>query len=591
MEFWKRTYDCGQLRCSDDGQEVILSGWVRRRRDHGGVIFIDLRDREGVTQVVFSPQVDEESHHAADKLRSEYVIAVKGTVRPRPEGTVNPKLPTGEIEVAADGLQIINPSKTPPFPIEDEEDLQEEIRLKYRYLDLRRPVMLENLKLRHRVTSRVRQVLGDRGFWEIETPLLTRSTPEGARDYLVPSRVHPGEFYALPQSPQLFKQMLMVSGVDKYFQIARCLRDEDLRADRQPEHTQIDIEMSFVDPEDIFEVVEAMLKTVFEEFTGAEIELPFPRLDYAEAMARFGSDKPDTRFGLEIRDVGDIFEGSDFRVFRSVLDEGGVIRGLAVPSGGGLSLKQMDDYTAFAREAGAGGLLWILMREDGSLKSPMKKFLSEADLSRLRDRLECGPGDCVFMVADRPVTAAEVLGRLRLRLGKDFSLIPKGVFNFLWVVDFPLLAYDNEEKRFQAVHHPFTSPHPDDLDLIETEPAAVRSRAYDVVLNGIELGGGSIRIHRQEVQEKMFSLLNIDKEEARRRFGFLLDALQYGAPPHGGIALGLDRLLMLMGGLESIRDVITFPKTQKAICLTTGSPSPVSEKQLRDLHIKLRDEE
>ena len=587
MEFWKRSHLCGDLRLSDSSNRVTLSGWVRRRRDHGGVIFIDLCDRTGLTQVVFSPEAGSDAHRAAQELRSEFVVAVRGEVRPRPEGTVNPKIPTGEIELFADGLQIINPSLTPPFPIEDEEELQEEVRLRYRYLDLRRPSMLNNLRLRHRVTARTRRYLDGEGFWEIETPLLTRSTPEGARDYLVPSRVHPGKFYALPQSPQLFKQMLMVSGVDKYFQIARCLRDEDLRADRQPEHTQIDLEMSFVEPEDIFRVVEGLVGTLFGEFRGVEMERPLKRMTYAEAMLKYGSDKPDLRFGLEIREAGEIFAGSGFRVFRETLDSGGAVRGLAVPGGASLSLKQLDELTEFCRRAGAGGLLWILFREGGGLKSPIKKFLSEGELNRLRETFSCSEGDCLMLVADRPEKAAEVIGRLRLKLAADLGLVPKDRYEFLWVVDFPLFGYNPEEKRFEAVHHPFTSPHPEDLELLETDPGKVRSRAYDLVLNGTELGGGSIRIHREQVQKQVFSLLNIGPEEAESRFGFLLEALRHGAPPHGGIALGLDRLLMLMGGLSSIRDVITFPKTQKAICLTTGSPSEVDPRQLKDLHIAL----
>ncbi|MFH1039187.1 MAG: aspartate--tRNA ligase [PVC group bacterium] len=590
MAFWKRDHTCGELRGADEGSRVVLSGWVRRRRDHGGVIFIDLCDRNGVTQVVFSPEANGEAHCLAAGLRSEYVIAVKGVVRPRPEGSVNPKLPTGEIEVFADALQIINPSRTPPFPIEDEEDLQEEVRLKYRYLDLRRPVMLKNLRLRHQVTRRIRDILDARGFWEIETPLLTKSTPEGARDYLVPSRVHPGRFYALPQSPQLFKQLLMVAGVDKYFQIARCLRDEDLRADRQPEHTQIDLEMSFVEPEDIFQVVEEMLAALFSEFVGVKMELPISRMTYVEAMLRFGSDKPDLRFDLRIAELSDLFRESEFRVFKEVLAGNGVVRGFAVPGGAGLSLKELDELTGFCRESGAGGLLWILFKEDGTLKSPLKKYLPENVLASLRKRLGCGPGDCAMMVADRADVAAPVLGRLRLKIAADLNLIPRDRYAFLWVVDFPLLAYNPEEKRYEAVHHPFTSPHPDDMPLLDTDPGKVRSLAYDVVLNGTELGGGSIRIHQEDMQEKMFALLNINREEARRRFGFLLEALQYGAPPHGGIALGLDRLLMLMGGLDSIRDVITFPKTQKAICLTTGSPSEVTPRQLKELHITLAPE-
>ncbi|HOO78127.1 MAG TPA: aspartate--tRNA ligase [bacterium] len=591
MEFWKRSHTCGELRGGDTGSEVTLSGWVRRRRDHGGVIFVDLADREGITQVVFNPQTAADAHARAEGLRSEYVIAVRGRVGKRPEGTENPDLPTGEIEVAVSGLQILNPSLPPPFPLDEEEAVQEETRLAHRYLDLRRPRMLRNLKFRHLVTQKVRSYLSAQGFWEVETPLLTKSTPEGARDYLVPSRVHPGQFYALPQSPQLFKQMLMVAGVDKYFQIARCLRDEDLRADRQPEHTQVDCEMSFVTPEDICRTIEGLVFEVFSEIIGRRVSTPFPRLTYAEAMLRYGSDKPDLRFGMEIRDLTDLFRETGFNVIQSALAEGGVVRALAVPGGAELSLKQMDELTAFVKEAGAGGLLWILPRPDGSLKSPMKKFLSDPLLEKMREMLGCGPHDPVMMIAARANVAAEALGRLRLRLARDLGLIPEGEFRFLWIVDFPLLEYDPEAGRYAAVHHPFTSPVPEDIPLLDTDPARARALAYDLVLNGTEMGGGSIRIHRQEVQSKMFSLLNISPEEARERFGFLLDALQYGAPPHGGIALGLDRMLMLMLGLDSIRDVITFPKTQRAICLTTGSPSPVSSEQLKELHIRLEAED
>ncbi len=585
----KRTHNCGELRLQDKDRQVVLSGWVRRRRDHGGLIFIDLCDREGITQAVFNPEIDKDAHQNAEGLRSEYVVTVTGTVRPRPEGTINPKLPTGEVEISVTALEVLSASLTPPFPIEDDEEIQDEVRLKYRYLDLRRPKMLENLEFRHRVTQEIRRILTEKGFWEVETPLLTKSTPEGARDYLVPSRVHPGQFYALPQSPQLFKQMLMVAGVDRYFQIARCLRDEDLRADRQPEHTQVDMEMSFVEPEDIYRVVEDMISRVFSFAIGLEIETPLPRLSYREALLRYGTDKPDLRFGMEIADAGEIFRESSFRVLQEALSQGGVVRALALPGGGAkLSLKQIEELTSFCREAGAGGLLWILWREDGTIKSPLKKYLSEADLSRLGELLSGGPGDAIFLVADREETAAEVLGRLRLRLARDFDMIPSGKFEFLWIVDFPLFIYNEEEGRYDSVHHPFTSPRPEDLPILEKEPGKVRSLAYDLVLNGTELGGGSIRIHREEIQEKIFSLLKMEKEEARQRFGFLLDALRYGAPPHGGIALGLDRMLMLMKGLDSIRDVITFPKTQRAICLTTGSPSEVAEAQLRELHIKLR---
>ncbi len=583
----KRTHTCGQLRLADSGAEVSLSGWVRRRRDHGGVIFIDLCDREGLTQIVFNPSASPASHERAQSLRSEFVVAVKGAVRPRPEGTANPKLPTGEIEVLASDLEVLNPSRTPPFAIEDEEELQEDVRLAHRYLDLRRPKMLANLKLRHQATRAIREILSARGFWEVETPLLTKSTPEGARDYLVPARLHPGKFYALPQSPQLFKQMLMVAGVDRYYQIARCLRDEDLRADRQPEFTQVDLEMSFVEEEDVIAVTDELVARVFAEVLKVEIPRPFRRMTYAEAMLRYGTDKPDTRFGLEIGELTEIFAESPFSVFKQVKESGGAIRGLAVPKGASLSLKDLQELVAFAQGCGAGGLVWILLREDGTFKSPIQKLLSAPELAALQEKLACGKGDLILIVADRPAVAAEVLGRLRLQVARALKLIPSGVFSLLWVVEFPLFQMNEEEGRLEAVHHPFTSPRPDDLPLLETNPAKVRSRAYDLVLNGVELGGGSIRIHREEVQEKIFALMKIAPEQARSRFGFLLDALRSGAPPHGGIALGLDRWLMLMLGLDSIRDVIAFPKTQRAICLATDSPSAVSERQLKDLHIKI----
>jgi aspartyl-tRNA synthetase len=583
----KRTHTCGQLRLADSGTEVVLSGWVRRRRDHGGVIFIDLCDREGITQIVFNPEASPSSHEKAQTLRSEFVVTAQGKVRPRPEGTANIKLPTGEIEVLAGEIEVLNVSRTPPFAIEDEEELQEDVRLTHRYLDLRRPKMLANLKLRHQATRAIREILSEQGFWEVETPLLTKSTPEGARDYLVPARLHPGKFYALPQSPQLFKQMLMVSGVDRYFQIARCLRDEDLRADRQPEFTQVDLEMSFVEEEDIMGVTDDLVARVFAEVMKVSIPRPFPRMAYAEAMLRYGTDKPDTRFGLPISDLTPIFALSPFSVFKQMKELGGTIRGLAVPKGAALSLKQLEELVAFAQGAGAGGLVWILLREDGTFKSPIQKLLSAPEISALQETLSCGPGDLILVVADRPAVAADVLGRLRLKVARDLKLIPRNAFNLLWVVEFPLFQLNEEEKRLEAVHHPFTSPRPEDVPLLDTDPGRVRSRAYDLVLNGVELGGGSIRIHRGEVQEKIFALMKITPEQARDRFGFLLDALRCGAPPHGGIALGLDRWLMLMLGLDSIRDVIAFPKTQRAICLTTDSPSAVSERQIKDLHIKI----
>ncbi len=591
MKYSRRTHSCGELTSGALGEKVVLAGWARRVRDHGGVIFIDLADRDGVTQVVINPEAGPEVCRLAEKVRSEYVIEVRGEVRGRPEGTVNPRLPTGEIEVACDQLEILNPSLTPPFPISDDEDIQEETRLAYRYLDLRRPRMLRSLQLRHRVSQEVRRFLSGEGFWEVETPLLTKSTPEGARDYLVPSRIHPGRFYALPQSPQLFKQMLMVSGVDKYFQLARCLRDEDLRADRQPEHTQIDIEMSFVEADDIFLLVEGLVKEVFGRVFGIEVPTPFSRMTHREAIGRFGSDKPDTRFGLELNDVTDIFAGCGADFIRQALEGGEIVRALAVPGGSALSQSRLEALVEFCREHGAGGLIWIVFREDGTIKSPLRKQLTGETLDRLRRQLGCGPGDLALAVVGDEETASEVMGRLRLKIGRDLEMIPGDVFNFLWVHDFPLLVFDEELGRYAAVHHPFTSPKPEDIPLLDSDPLKARARAYDLVLNGTELGGGSVRIHRREIQEKMFSLLGIGPEQAQARFGFLLDALRYGAPPHGGIALGLDRLLMLAAGLESIRDVITFPKTQKAVCLTTGSPSEVSEEQLRELHIRLRGRE
>ncbi|MCX6348509.1 MAG: aspartate--tRNA ligase [Candidatus Aureabacteria bacterium] len=583
----KRTHTCGQLRLSDSGHEVVLSGWVRRRRDHGGVIFIDLCDREGITQVVFNPEASPAAHRDAQALRSEFVVTVPGKVRPRPEGTANPKLPTGEIEILAREIEVLNPSRTPPFAIEDAEELQEDVRLQYRYLDLRRPKMLTNLKLRHEVTRKIREMLNGKGFWEIETPLLTKSTPEGARDYLVPSRVHPGKFYALPQSPQLFKQMLMVAGVDRYFQIARCLRDEDLRSDRQPEFTQVDLEMSFVDEGDVMGVIDDLVARVFEDVLNVRLPLPIARMPYPEAMLRYGADKPDTRFGLLIHDLGEVFSASPFSVFKQMRETGGTIRGFSVPKGAALSLKQLEELIAFSQQAGAGGLVWILFKEDGLFKSPIQRLLTQTEIAGLQQTLGAGPGDCVFIVADRADVAADVLGRLRLKVARDLNLVPKGVFNLLWVVEFPLLQFNQEEGRFEAVHHPFTSPMAEDLLLLESDPGKARARAYDLVLNGVELGGGSIRIHREEMQEKIFALLKISPEQARERFGFLLDALRHGAPPHGGIALGLDRMLMLMLGLDSIRDVIAFPKTQRAICLTTDSPAKVSERQVKELHIKI----
>ncbi len=580
---WKRTHHCGELRASHIGEEVTLMGWVLRRRDHGGVIFIDLRDREGITQVVFEPEINPETHKHAHHLRAEYCIAVKGKVRRRPEGMENPKLPTGEIEVEAYALRILNTSKTPPFPLDEDVEVAEIHRLKYRYLDLRRPRMFKALRFRHHVAQAARNFLDQKGFIEIETPFLTKSTPEGARDYLVPSRLYPGKFYALPQSPQLFKQILMVAGVDRYYQIVRCFRDEDLRADRQPEFTQLDLEMSFVTEEDVMGLLEELVCHVFKETLGLELERPFPVLKYDEAMEKYGTDRPDLRFGLELVTLSEVFSETKFRVFAEVLKKGGLIKGLCVPQD--FSRKELDDLTAYANKLGAKGLAWIKVKEGGELQSPIVKFFSDKEIKGLLEALKPQAGHTIFFVADQAEVVNEVLAELRVFLAEKIGLIPQGVFKFCWVVDFPLVEWDAEEGRFVAMHHPFTSPKEEDLALLEEAPEKVRSRAYDLVLNGIEVGGGSIRIHRPDIQERVFKLLKIGQEEAREKFGFLLEALEYGAPPHGGFAFGFDRLVMLMLGRKSIREVIAFPKTQRAQCLLTGAPAPVTMTQLTELHL------
>ncbi len=584
MQSIKRT-GAGELRATDAGKTVKLMGWVHRRRDHGGLIFIDLRDRSGLVQLVVDPQL-EEIFLLAEKLRSEFVISIQGQVRIRPEGTVNLKLKTGEVEVLVESLEILNESKTPPIQL-DAEQSDENLRLRYRYLDLRRQPMQENIILRHRVVKLIRDFLDTEGFLEIESPMLTRSTPEGARDYLVPSRVHPGEFYALPQSPQLFKQLLMVSGMEKYFQIARCFRDEDLRADRQPEFTQVDIELSFVEQDDILALMEKLMVQIL-QLVGRKAQMPLPRLTYSEAMERFGSDRPDLRFGLELCNVTELVADSQFGVFAKTVASGGQVRGICVPEASSFTRRQLDDLVATAQEFGAKGLAWIALDEDG-FRSPITKFFTTEQLEAIRERMGGKTGDLLIFVADKPQVTMEVLGRLRLELGKSLNLIDKDRWELLWVVDFPLLQYDEEEKRYQAVHHPFTSPRPEDLELLETDPGQVRAQAYDLVLNGIELGGGSIRIHRRELQERMFSALNISPSEAEEKFGFLLEAFSYGAPPHGGIALGLDRLIMLLAAAPSIRDVIAFPKTQSASCLLTGAPSSVDARQLRELHLNIKE--
>ena len=581
----KRTHSCGALTAADAGTEVILCGWVSRQRDHGGLIFIDLRDRSGTVQLVFSPEINQAALLKADGVRTEYVLSVRGAVRLRSPETVNPAMETGAIEVCGEEVRILNPAKTPPFYIQDNVDVDETVRLKYRYLDLRRPEMQHNLILRHRVAKTMRDFFDSRDFIEVETPMLTKSTPEGARDYLVPSRVNPGKFYALPQSPQIFKQILMVAGYERYFQIVRCFRDEDLRADRQPEFTQLDVEMSFVERDDVLAIMEKMIAEVFKVAIGAELSLPMRRLSYDEAMQKYGSDKPDLRFDMEIFDLSEAMQGSDFKVFESVLAAGGKIKGINVKGNAAIPRRELDGLVNYVGQYGAKGLAWIGYTAEG-LKSQISKFFSEEQLEKIRLTAQAEEGDLVLIIADKPAVAVNAMGQLRLEMARRMNLIDPDKLAFAWVLDFPMFEYDEEEKRYVAMHHPFTSPRDEDLQYLETDPGRIKAKAYDMVLNGTEIGGGSIRIFQRDVQEKVFKAIGLTEEEANEKFGYLLEAFEFGTPPHGGIAFGLDRLIMLMAKRSSIRDVIAFPKTQSATDLMSQAPSEVSLRQLKELSIR-----
>jgi aspartyl-tRNA synthetase len=580
-----RTHTCGALRGADVGADVVLLGWVHRVRDLGGLLFVDVRDRGGITQVVFDKD-DEALMNKAKRLRSEYVVGVSGRVRRRSPETVNAKLTTGEVEVVVRQLSILNEAKTPPFPIADESPVSEDVRLKYRYLDLRRPRLQSNMVLRHRVTSAIRQYFDRHGFLEVETPILGKSTPEGARDYLVPSRVHPGEFYALPQSPQLFKQILMISGLDRYVQICKCFRDEDLRADRQPEFTQVDVEMSFAQPQTIFGVIEPLMRDICATI-GKEIGTPFRRMAYAEAMAKYGSDKPDLRPGMEIQDIRELFRESSFRVFKEIVANGGTVRGFVIKKAGGYSRSEVDGIVDQAKQLGATGLIWARRADDGAITSSIMKALGEEGVRQMLDATSTGTGEILLVAAGEPDATSKLLGQLRLNVAKKAGLLNPDEYAFTWVVDFPLLEWDPEEKRYVAMHHPFTSPLDEDMSKLDSDPGKARAKAYDLVLNGSEIGGGSIRIHDATMQSRIFTLLNISEEDARARFGFFLEALEYGTPPHGGIALGLDRIVAILSGESSIREVMAFPKTAAAVDLMTDAPSPVDKKQLKELHLKI----